>query len=212
MAFPLGTAPSPLPSDTGDELEPTEDERVHRGQRDVHSEEHKKPLILLPHAVVHPGAVMIHFPNASFANTAVVGTLGLDAAALGALVDHLSRLQLQALHEFLCGVSFGYRPGVGEHGPQVRGQGQHRQAVEGDAVEHGVPEVLGRQQHDEGHHEVGVHHQEPRQDGTDHAAAVADEPDPVRPVGLGGRGRRGVVGVTFAQQRVVLDIPEPVSR
>lgn len=41
---------------------------------------------------------------------AVVGTLGLDAAALGALVDHLSRLQLQALHEFLCGVSFGYRP------------------------------------------------------------------------------------------------------
>ena len=104
------TALSPLPSDTGDELEPTEDERVHRGQRDVHSEEHKKPLILLPHAVVHPGAVMIHFPNASFANTAVVGTLGLDAAALGALVDHLSRLQLQALHEFLCGVSFGYRP------------------------------------------------------------------------------------------------------
>lgn len=28
---------------------------------------------------------MIHFPNTSFANTAVVGAFGLDAAALGAL-------------------------------------------------------------------------------------------------------------------------------
>lgn len=38
---------------------------------------------------------------------AVVGTLRLDAATLGALVDHLARLQLQALHVLLRGVAFG---------------------------------------------------------------------------------------------------------
>ena len=41
---------------------------------------------------------------------AVVGALGLDAAALGALVDHLSGLQLQALHVLFSSVSFGYCP------------------------------------------------------------------------------------------------------
>lgn len=38
---------------------------------------------------------------------AVVGTLRLDAAALGALVDHLARLQLQALHVLLRGIALG---------------------------------------------------------------------------------------------------------
>lgn len=41
---------------------------------------------------------------------AVVGTLRLDAATLGALVDHLARLQLQALHVLLRGVAFGDSP------------------------------------------------------------------------------------------------------
>lgn len=41
---------------------------------------------------------------------AVVGALGLDAAALGALVDDLPRLQLQALHVLFRRVSFGYCP------------------------------------------------------------------------------------------------------
>lgn len=41
---------------------------------------------------------------------AVVGTLGLDTAALWALVDHFSRLQLQTLHVFLSSISFGYCP------------------------------------------------------------------------------------------------------
>lgn len=38
---------------------------------------------------------------------AVVSTLRLDAAALGALVDHLARLQLQALHVLLRGIALG---------------------------------------------------------------------------------------------------------
>lgn len=136
------TALCPLSSDAGDELQPAEDQRVHGCQSDVHSEEHKKSLILFSDTVVHPRAVMVHFPNTSFANAAVVGALRLDAAALGALVDHLSGLQLQALHVLFSSVSFGYRPGVGEHGPQVRRQGEHRQAVEDHPVDHGVPEVL----------------------------------------------------------------------
>lgn len=40
----------------------------------------------------------------------MVGTLRLDAAALGALVDDLTRLQLQALHVLLGGVAFGDSP------------------------------------------------------------------------------------------------------
>lgn len=35
----------------------------------THSEEHEKSLILFSDTIVHPGAVMIHFPNTSFANT-----------------------------------------------------------------------------------------------------------------------------------------------
>lgn len=38
---------------------------------------------------------------------AVVGAVGLDAAAFGAFVDHLSRLELQAFYELLGGVPFG---------------------------------------------------------------------------------------------------------
>ena len=34
----------------------------------THSEEHKKSLILFSDTVVHPWAVMVHFPNTSFAN------------------------------------------------------------------------------------------------------------------------------------------------
>lgn len=37
----------------------------------------------------------------------MVGTFRLDAATLGALVDHLAWLQLQALHVLLRGVAFG---------------------------------------------------------------------------------------------------------
>lgn len=41
---------------------------------------------------------------------AVVCPVRLDAAALGALVHHLPRLQLKALDELFSGISFGYRP------------------------------------------------------------------------------------------------------
>lgn len=177
----------PLPSDAGDELKPTENQSMNRRQSYVHGEKHEEPLILLPDAVVHPRAVMVHLSNASLANTAVVGTFRLDAATLGALVDHLAWLQLQALHVLLRGVAFGDSTRVSEHGSQVGGQREHRQAVEEDSVHHGVPEVFGRQQHDKGHHEVCIDDEKPRHDSTDHATAISDEPHPVCHVSLGGR-------------------------
>lgn len=39
---------------------------------------------------------------------AMMGSIWLDAAALGALVDHLAWFQLQAFDEFFCSVSFGH--------------------------------------------------------------------------------------------------------
>lgn len=50
------------------------------------------------------------FPALQGAAPAVVGALRLDAAALGALVDHLTGLQLQALQVLFCGISFGHCP------------------------------------------------------------------------------------------------------
>lgn len=38
-----------------------------------------------------------------------MGPLWLDAAALGAFVDDLARLELQAVHVFLCGIALGNR-------------------------------------------------------------------------------------------------------
>lgn len=40
--------------------------------------------------IVHPGTVVVHLFDAAFAHTAVVSSVGLDAAALGTLVHHLS--------------------------------------------------------------------------------------------------------------------------
>ena len=50
----------------------------------------------------------------------MVGPVGFDAAALGALVHHLPRLQLKALDELFSGISFGHCP-LREEG---RDQGQ----------------------------------------------------------------------------------------
>lgn len=38
-----------------------------------------------------------------------MGPLWLDAAALGAFVDDLARLELQAVHVLLCGIALGNR-------------------------------------------------------------------------------------------------------
>lgn len=48
----------------------------------------------------------------------MVGPVGLDAAALGALVHHLPRLQLEALDELFSGISFGHCP--------LREEGRHQ--------------------------------------------------------------------------------------
>lgn len=52
---------------------------------------------------------------------AVVGALRLDAAALGALVDNLARLQLQALHVLFRGIALGHCPLEGAKEEKFRG-------------------------------------------------------------------------------------------
>lgn len=97
---------------------------------------------------------------------------------------------------------------VRAHGLGVRGEGQEGQAVEDDAVEQAVDHVLGGQQHDEHHHELGVEDQHPGDDAAHDAAAVADEP---HGVGAGaGRWGGAVLGPQVAG--LPLDVPGAVRR
>lgn len=90
----------------------------------------------------------------------------------------------------------------------VRGEGKESEAVEDHPVEEAVEHVLGRQQHDEHHHELGVEDQKPGDDAAHDAAAVADEP---HGAGAGaGRGRGAVLGLQVAS--LPLDVPGAVPR
>ncbi len=90
----------------------------------------------------------------------------------------------------------------------MRGEGEESEAVEDHPVEEAVDHVLGRQQHDEHHHKLGVEDQEPGDDAAHDAAAVADEP---HGVGAGaGRGRGAVLGPQVAG--LPLDVPCAVRR
>lgn len=90
----------------------------------------------------------------------------------------------------------------------MRGQGEEGQAVEQHPVEEAIDHVLGRQQHDEHHHELGVEDQEPGDDAAHDAAAVADEPHGVW--AGAGRGRGAVLGLQVPS--LPLDVPGAVSR
>ena len=64
-------------------------------------------MVVLPHAIVNPWTVVIHLPDAPLTDGAMVGTLGLDAAALGTLEDHLTLLETHPLDVLLGGVTAG---------------------------------------------------------------------------------------------------------
>lgn len=97
---------------------------------------------------------------------------------------------------------------VRAHRLGVRGEGEEGKAVEEHPVEEAVRHVLGRQQHDEHHHKLGVEDQEPGDDAAHDAAAVADEP---HGVGAGARrGRGAVLGLQVAS--LALDVPGAVRR
>lgn len=111
----------------------------------VHREQHKVLLVVLPHAVVHPRActplslllpsflvgqeertVVVHFANAALADGAVVGSVGLDGGALGALVDDLALAQPQALDELLRRIPLLHRP-LHQHLSFGSGDGEARE-------------------------------------------------------------------------------------
>lgn len=112
----------PLDSDTGEEMETAETQCMQWNGGYVHSEEDKESLIVLAHTIVDPRTVVIHLPDASLTDTAVVCSLWFNAAAFWTLVDDLSWLQLQTLHVFFSGVTFGNSSWIWQHGSQVRCQ------------------------------------------------------------------------------------------
>lgn len=90
----------------------------------------------------------------------------------------------------------------------MRGECEEREASEDHPVEEAVDHILGRQQHDGQHHELGVEDQEPGDDAAHDATAVADEP---HGVGAGaGRGWGAVLGLQVAS--LPLDVPGAVRR
>ena len=63
--------------------------RPPRGHHGVEVKEQEGFLVLQADAVVHPGAVMVHFKNATAARTAVMRSWWLHAVALLAFLLHL---------------------------------------------------------------------------------------------------------------------------
>lgn len=85
----------------------------------------------------------------------------------------------------------------------MRGEGEEGQAVEDRPIEEAVDHILGGQQHDKHHHELGVEDQHPGDDAAHDAAAVANEP---HGVGAGAERRRcAVLGLQVAG--LPLDVP-----
>lgn len=76
------------------EVESHHDEGVQGNESYVHCKQDEVLLVVLADTVIDPGTVVVHFPNAPLADAAVVGSVRLDAAALGTFVHHLPRLQL----------------------------------------------------------------------------------------------------------------------
>ena len=63
--------------------------KIRLATNDAYREEHKEFLIIFPHAVVNPGAMVVHFSDAPLADRAMMGPLWLDADALRAFEYHL---------------------------------------------------------------------------------------------------------------------------
>ncbi len=112
----------------------------------------------------------------SLADGAVVCPLGLDADALGALVDHLALLESQLHDVLLGGVAPGDGARVSQHRLEVRRDGKERQELEHDAISDAVVETGRRQQHDERDDVLRVENESPRDEDADYSAHVLDEP------------------------------------
>ena len=76
------------------EAESHQDEGVQGNESYTHCKKDEVLLVLLADTVVDPGTMVVHLPNAPLTNPAVVGSVGLDAAAFGTVVQHLTGLQL----------------------------------------------------------------------------------------------------------------------
>jgi len=106
--------------DAVDEVVHAKKETVYGEKRNVECKKYKKLLVLLPDTVVDPGAVVVHLLDTPLAHRAVVSSLWLDAAALGALEYHLSLLKSHQLDILLGSIPPWHGPWVCKHSPQMR--------------------------------------------------------------------------------------------
>lgn len=179
------------------------DQGMQRDQENVHCEKHKVLLVIFSDTIVYPRAMMIHLPYTALTNTAVVSSIWLDTAAFGTFVNHLARLQLQALDVLPSGVSLWHGSRVGAHGSEMRCQGEEGQAVEEGAIHQAVGEALRRNQHDEQHDDLGKDDEKPGDDRTNDAAGISDEPHVVLSLMT---GRKTLCGLQATG--LPLDVPE----
>ncbi len=142
---------APLVRDAIDKMVDAQEQRVHRDQGNVQGEQDEELLVVLPDAVVDPRAVVVHLPDATLADGAVVSPLGFDATALRALEQDLSLGVAHTLDHLAGRVALGDRAGVREHCSDVGRRGEERQRVENekvdDVVSRGQPWALPWQYH-----------------------------------------------------------------
>lgn len=188
-------------------MEDHHDQGMQRNECNVHRKENKVLLVIFTNTVVDPRAVVIHLSNAPLADTAVVGSVRLDAAAFWTFVDHLTWLQLQALYVLFCSISFWYSPRVCAHSSEMGCQGKKGQTVEDDAVHQAIGEVFGWKQHNKQNHKLSKENEQPRDDPTDDATGISDEPHGVLSIMTGRDTLRGLQAASLP-----LNVPEPRHR
>lgn len=76
----------------------------------TYCEKHKVLLVVLPDAVINPGAVVVHFPYAAFANTEQ--EKNKTSSARGTMKFKASGELLQQLGRILCKMSHGAHSGL----------------------------------------------------------------------------------------------------
>jgi len=148
---------------------------------DVKGEKDEELLIILSNAIVDPRAMMIHFANTSLADTAVMGPIGLYAAALCTFVDNLVFLESHSLDVGGSGITDGNCPRIRRHRLQVRSRSEQCEEGEDDPVGDAKNFAEIRVVEEEEDDEEGVDNQGPRHSSADVAANVSHQPNTETP-------------------------------
>lgn len=121
---------------------------------------------------------MVHLPDASLADGAVMGSFWLYGAALLTLVEDLTLRETQLFDGLLRGCPTWDGSWVSEHGAQVGTAGQESEELEEDQVNNLVDQVLLREEDAGEDHVLGEEDEAPGEHGADESTHIFHEPDP----------------------------------